>query len=51
MNPTANSDIHEAVVDAISSRPYTHRQDVDTGITAVITVEEDMLSNLHFVRY
>ena len=26
----------------MSSRPYTHRQDVDTGITAVITVEEDM---------
>ena len=42
MNPTANSDIHEAVVDAISARPYTHRQDVDAGIVAVVTVEADM---------
>ena len=42
MSPTGNSDIHEALADAMSSRPYTHRQDVDTGITAVITVEEDM---------
>ena len=39
MSPTGNSDIHEALADAMSSRPYTHRQDVDTGITAVITVE------------
>ncbi|WP_319017607.1 hypothetical protein, partial [Bifidobacterium breve] len=42
MNPTANSDIHEAMVDAISARPYTDRQDVDAGIVAVVTVEADM---------
>lgn len=41
MNPTANSDIHEALASAMAARPYTHRQDVDAGIAAVVTVESD----------
>lgn len=40
MSPTGE-DIHEALADAMSSTIYG-RQDVDTGITAVITAEEDM---------
>lgn len=42
MNPTGNSDIQQALAEAMASRPYTHRQDVDAGIAAVITVEEDV---------
>lgn len=42
MSPTGNSDIHEASADAMSFRPCMRKQDVDTGITAVITVKEDM---------
>ncbi|OZG68978.1 glycosyltransferase family 2 protein [Bifidobacterium eulemuris] len=41
MNPTGNSDIQQALADAMASRPYTHRQDVDASVAAVITVEED----------
>ncbi|MBW3089276.1 glycosyltransferase family 2 protein [Bifidobacterium miconisargentati] len=41
MSPTGNSDIQQALAEAMASRPYTHRQDVDAGIAAVITVEED----------
>lgn len=42
MDSTSNSDIQEALAGAMAARPYTHKQDVDDGITAVITVEEDI---------
>ncbi|PJM79149.1 glycosyltransferase family 2 protein [Bifidobacterium scaligerum] len=42
MNPTGNSDIREALAQALANRPYTHRQDVDEGVAAVVTVENDM---------
>jgi GT2 family glycosyltransferase len=41
MNPTGNNDIQHALAAAMASRPYTHRQDVDEGIAAVVTVEDD----------
>ncbi|NMM93529.1 glycosyltransferase family 2 protein [Bifidobacterium oedipodis] len=41
MNPTGNNDIIQVLADAMASRPYTHRQDVDATIAAVIAVEED----------
>lgn len=41
MNPTGNSDIQQALADAMASRPYTHRQDVDASVAAIVTVEED----------
>lgn len=41
MSPTANDDIHNALANAMAARPYTHRQDVDAGVAAVVTVEDD----------
>ncbi|KFI93145.1 hypothetical protein BISA_1310 [Bifidobacterium saguini DSM 23967] len=41
MSSTANNDIHNALANAMAARPYTHRQDVDAGIVAVVTVEDD----------
>ncbi|KAB7788587.1 glycosyltransferase family 2 protein [Bifidobacterium cebidarum] len=52
MSSTANNDIHNALANAMAARPYTHRQDVDAGVTAVITVEDDtrfLESTLHAV--
>ncbi|MBT1174848.1 glycosyltransferase family 2 protein [Bifidobacterium sp. LC6] len=50
MSSTANNDIHDALANAMAARPYTHRQDVDAGIAAVVTVEDDtrfLESTLH----
>lgn len=41
MSAADNNDIRQALDNAMAARPYTHLQDVDAGITAVVTVEED----------
>lgn len=42
MSSIASSDIQETVTGLLNSRPYSHRQDVDASVAAVITVEEDL---------
>ncbi|MCH4209164.1 glycosyltransferase family 2 protein [Bifidobacterium sp.] len=37
-----NQDIQQLVAGLIASRPYSHRQEVEPTLAAVITVEEDM---------
>ena len=41
MNSTGSSEIQRTVAAALARRPYSHRQDVDPAIAAIITVEED----------
>ncbi|MEJ5922312.1 glycosyltransferase family 2 protein [Bifidobacterium thermophilum] len=41
MDFTGSSDIEQVVAGVLASRAYTHRQDVDDSVAAVITVEED----------
>lgn len=36
------SDIQRILADAMANRPYSHRQDVDSSIAAVVTVESDL---------
>lgn len=42
MNATGSSEIQQALAGALASRPYSHRQDVDPDVAAVITAEEDL---------
>ena len=42
MNSNASSDIQTIVTDVLNSRPYTHRQDVDMSVAAVITAQHDL---------
>ena len=42
MNSNASSDIQAIVADLLKSRPYTHRQDVDMSVAAVITAQYDL---------
>ena len=42
MSSTGNSDIQRILADVMANRPYSHRQDVDPTVVAVVTVEEDM---------
>ena len=42
MNDNASSDIQGIVTDLLNGRPYSHRQDVDSSVAAVITVQEDL---------
>ena len=41
MNSTGSSEIQRILATALANRPYSHRQDVDPTVAAVITVEED----------
>lgn len=42
MSSTGNSDIQRILADVMANRPYSHRQNVDPTVVAVVTVEEDM---------
>lgn len=42
MNSNASSDIQTIVRDLLKSRPYTHQQDVDMSVAAVVTVQHDL---------
>ncbi|MCI1222859.1 MAG: glycosyltransferase family 2 protein [Bifidobacterium subtile] len=42
MNATGNVDIQQVLARVIAARPYSHRQDVEPGVAAVIAVEQDM---------
>ncbi|MCI1219845.1 MAG: glycosyltransferase family 2 protein [Bifidobacterium sp.] len=41
MNATGDGDIQKLVAGLVASRPYSHRQDVEKDVAAVITVEAD----------
>ena len=41
MDFTGSNDIEQLVAGVLASRAYTHRQDVDNSVAAVITVEDD----------
>lgn len=52
MSSTDNSELRQVLAEALSSRPYSHRQDVDSSIAAVVVVESDLRflpSTLHAV--
>ena len=42
MNSNASSDIQGIVTDLLNSRPYSHRQDADSSVAAVITAQSDL---------
>ncbi|MCI1673786.1 MAG: glycosyltransferase family 2 protein [Bifidobacterium tibiigranuli] len=42
MNATGSVDIQQVLARIIAARPYSHRQDVERGVAAVITLAEDM---------
>ncbi|MCH9276976.1 glycosyltransferase family 2 protein [Bifidobacterium amazonense] len=42
MNSTGSSEIEQAIAAALADRPYSHRQDVDDSVAAVVTVEDDL---------
>ena len=42
MNSNASSDIQGIVTDLLNSRPYSHRQDADPSVAAVITAQSDL---------
>ena len=42
MNSNASSDIQGIVTDMLNSRPYSHRQDADPSVAAVITAQSDL---------
>lgn len=42
MNSNASSDIQAIVTEQLNSRPYTHQQDVDTSVAAVVTAQHDL---------
>ena len=42
MNSNSSSDIQAIVTDLLNGRPYTHRQDVDASVAAVVTVQHDL---------
>ncbi|NEG89379.1 glycosyltransferase family 2 protein [Bifidobacterium aerophilum] len=42
MNPTGSSEIQHILAELLADRPYSHKQDVDPAIAAVITVEDDL---------
>lgn len=42
MNSNASSDIQTIVTEQLNSRPYTHQQDVDTSVAAVVTAQHDL---------
>ncbi|KAB8287493.1 hypothetical protein DSM100688_1580 [Bifidobacterium ramosum] len=41
MDSTGSSEIQRILAEALADRPYSHRQDVDPTVAAVITVESD----------
>lgn len=41
MSSSSGVDIQQALDSAMAARPYTHQQDVDSSVVAVVTVEED----------
>ncbi|MBT1162421.1 glycosyltransferase family 2 protein [Bifidobacterium sp. SO1] len=42
MNPTGSNELQQTISTLLARRPYTHRQDVNPAIAAVITVERDL---------
>lgn len=42
MTSAGMSDIQRILADTMAKRPYSHRQDVDSSIAAVVTVESDL---------
>ncbi|KFJ06501.1 regulatory protein [Bifidobacterium tsurumiense] len=42
MSSTDSTDIQQMVASLLANRPYSHRQDVDEGVVAAVTLEHDM---------